>query len=119
MPADTLPWDSARPYQQRADAPKDFYNTGCPDGYFAQIVPPGSPDAVEYGNPTSQIRCRLAATTTPFTQVSEAGDDLTLAWENAGRYNLTAVASTEFPWVMAGIAALGLLIWQRIQKGKR
>lgn len=115
---DTLPWDPTRPYQQRPDAPKDFYNTGCPDAYFAQIVPPGSPDAVEYGNPASQIRCRLVTTTTPLTQVEEASGDLTLAWENAGRYNLAAVAPSEFPWVMAGVAALGLLIWQRIQKRK-
>lgn len=113
---DTLPWDADRPYQQRNDAPRDFYNSGCPVGYFAQIVPPGSADGVEYGNPASVIRCRLVDTTTPLTQVEEAGGDLTLAYENAERYNLAAVASSEFPWVMAGIAALGLLIWQRVQK---
>ena len=119
MSTDTLAWDASRPYQNRPDAPNDFYNTGCPDGYFAQIVPPGSPDAVEYGNPVSQIRCRLVDTTTPITQVEESGGDLTLAWENAGRYNLAVSSGEMFPWAMAGIAALGLLIWQRVQKGKR
>ena len=116
---DTLPWDPSRPNQSRPDAPSDFYAAGCPVGYFAQIVPPGSPDAVEFGNPLGQIRCRLVDTTTPVTQVDEAGADLTLAWENAGRYNLASSAGGTFPWAMAGVAALGLLIWQRIQSKKK
>lgn len=116
---DTLPWDSSRPYQDRPDAPEDFYNPGCPVGYFAQAVPLGSPDAVDYGNPVAGMRCRLVDTTTPLTQVTEAAGDLIGAYENAQRYNLAAVAPTTFPWVMAGVAALGLLIWQRIQKGRK
>jgi len=62
------------------------------------------------------MRCRLVDTTTPETQVNEAAGDLTLAYENVGRFNLAAVNATEFPWAMAGVAALGLLIWQRMQK---
>jgi len=116
---DTLPWDASRPYQSRPDASQDFYNTGCPVGYFAQAVPANAPDATDYGNPVAGMRCRLIDTTTPETQVAEAAGDLTLAYENAGRFNLAAVNATEFPWAMAGVAALGLLVYQRMQKGKK
>lgn len=117
---DSLPWDPARPNQSRPDAPKDFYNPGCPDGYFAEAVPAGTdPNATDYGNPLAGMVCRLVATTTPATIVDEAGGDLSLASENMGRYNLAAVAPSGFPWAMAGVVALGLLLWQRIQKGKR
>ena len=62
---DTLPWDPTRPYQSRTDASQDFYNAGCPAGYFAQAVPANAPDATDYGNPIAGMRCRLVDTTTP------------------------------------------------------
>lgn len=114
--AETLPWDPARPHQDRADAAQDFYNAGCPIGYFAQIVPPGAVDATDYGSPTSGIRCRLVVTATPETMVDEAAGDAQNAYENAQRFNAAASSTPAIPWALAGMAALGLLLWQRMQK---
>lgn len=113
---ETLPWDEARPYQSRPDVSVDFYNAGCPPGYFAEIVPPNAVDATEYGSPTSGIRCRLVATATPETMVAEAAGDAFSAYENAQRFNAAAAGLPTIPWALAGIAALGLLLWQRMQK---
>ena len=68
---DVLPWDSARPYTDRSD----FYNRGCPVGYFAQFVPPGSvaSSPSPSGNPLVAIRCRRIDTTTPETLRDESG----------------------------------------------
>ena len=34
-------------------------NRGCPPGYFAQFVAADQPDATDYGNQWTAVRCRL------------------------------------------------------------
>lgn len=67
--SETLPYDFTRPL---ADT-RGPWNGGCPEGYFAQFVAPGEPDAAEYGSPVVAVRCRLMATSTPETIVTESG----------------------------------------------
>ena len=68
MPDDILSWDPSRPYGHHGD----FWNQGCPDGYFAQFVAKDL-GGYDYGNPITNVRCRAIATTTPETIVDESG----------------------------------------------
>src|SRR5713101_8023061 len=64
-------WDSTLTVSQGR---QPVQNNGCPAGYFAQYVGPGEPSAIFYpGRTDLAIRCRLMATTTPQTIVSESG----------------------------------------------
>ena len=82
-------------------------------------MPPDAVDATDYGSPTSGIRCRLVETATPERLVDEAAGDAMSAYENAQRFNAAAAGMPAIPWALAGMAALGLILWQRMQKGKR
>lgn len=113
---DTMPWDASRPFQNRPDAGTDFYNSGCPSGFFAQAVPIGAADGVDYGNPDTRMRCRASATSSPLSQMSEVNYDINLAYENVGRYN-ASVSLTQNWAAMAAMFAIGLLVWTKMQKG--
>lgn len=69
MPDDVIAWDPTRPYTR---ATPNFWNEGCPDGYFAQFVAKDL-GGYDYGNPLTNVRCRAVATTTPETIVDESG----------------------------------------------
>jgi hypothetical protein len=82
---DFLPWDPNRPFADQQGG--NWWNGGCPVGYFTQFVSPTfvAPDGTvptDYGNPASRAICRLAATTTPDTIVSETGVTWTDALNN-------------------------------------
>lgn len=115
---DTLPWDQTRPYLNRADAQVDFYNAGCPQGYFAEVLPPPATDGVDIGIPGAVIRCRLATTTTPATLINESSPEF--AVENMTRFN-GAVADNMpmFPTELAVMGIIGLAIWWRESKSGR
>lgn len=77
-----LPYDATLPYE-RSGA---LINRGCPDGYFAQFVPSGTPGAVYVQIPElvqgSYMRCRLMATTTAQTNAEETGQLAAESWYN-------------------------------------
>jgi hypothetical protein len=127
MAGDFLPWDPNLPYA--ADNPGNWWNGGCPPGFFAQFVSPTFVAAdgtrpVNYGNPMSYAICRLMATTTPDTIVSETGTTMTDALQNFNdaltrtvsgfSSNLFTGIGASLPWViMAAIIFLYLNTKQR------
>jgi len=109
---DILGWDATRPYVNRADAASDYWNAGCPIGYFAEMVPRGTPGSVDIGNPDAAVLCRSVESTTPQVLVADA---TSYAVENMTRFNaalLDTMPSTT-PWAM--LALVGLLVWDRMQ----
>ncbi len=68
-PVDVVPWDA----QQLANPAAAGFNRGCPAGYFAQFVAPGTAGAVDYGNPSAWARCRRLATSNARTIAEESG----------------------------------------------
>jgi hypothetical protein len=121
------PWDPSLPYA--GDNPGNWWNGGCPPGYFAQFVSPTFVAAdgtvgTDYGNPASYAICRLVATTTPDTIVSETGITMTDALQNfndALRKTVTGFSQNLFtgfgasmPWViLAAVIFLYLNTKQR------
>lgn len=110
----TVPWDPTRPYVQRSDAATDFFNAGCPVGYFAEMVPIGTPGSVDIGNPDAAVVCRLVEGTTPETLINDSSQ---YAVENMTRYNsalLDAMPMGPGAWAIIGV--IGLFIWDRMRK---
>lgn len=108
------PWQAARPYA--ADHPDNWWNGGCPPGYFCEFVSPTfvSADGVrgaDYGNPISRAICREIASTTPETIVAETGATMTDALANfnaalrqtVGDFggNLMTGIGASLPWILA------------------
>lgn len=115
MPPLFQPWDPSRPYADQH--PENWWNGGCPPGYFCEFVSPTfvSADGVrgtDYGNPASRAICREIATTTPDTIVDETGATMTDALENfnaalrqtVGQFgqNLALGMGASIPWIMVG-----------------
>lgn len=77
-----IPYDPSLPYTR----PGAKINNGCPDGYFAQFMPPGDLTAVHVTIPgvasDSWLRCRLMATTTQQTIADESGKTAADSWYN-------------------------------------
>lgn len=125
--SDFAPWDASLPYA--ADNPGNWWNGGCPGGYFAQFVSPTFVAAdgtrpTDYGNPASRVICRLVATTTPDTIVSETGVTATDALQNfndalqktVGGFsqNIFSGIGASIPWViLAAVIFLYLNTKQR------
>ncbi len=108
-----VPWDPTRPYVQRSDAASDFFNAGCPVGYFAEMVPSGTPGAVDIGNPMAGVLCRSVESTTPDVLVSSSPE---YAVENMTRYNsalLDAMPMGPGAWAILGV--IGLFVWDRMR----
>ncbi len=80
-----------------------MWNQGCPDGYFAQFVGVGEPEAQTYA-PGKAVRCRRMATTTPETIVAESG----ITWSEAVDVYTEAVQDTAR---QVGGAVAGALSW--------
>jgi hypothetical protein len=68
--ADVVAWDPTLSLSSGRQPP---VNNGCPDQYFAQYVGIGEPGAITVPGKTYAVRCRLMATTTADTIVSESG----------------------------------------------
>jgi hypothetical protein len=112
-----LPWDTTRPFIQRSDAATDYFNAGCPVGYFAEVVPLGTPGSVSIGNPMAAVLCRSIESTTPDVLVADATE---YAVENMTRYNaalLDAMPMGPGTWAVLGV--IGLFIWTRMRGGSR
>jgi phospholipase/lecithinase/hemolysin len=113
MAGNWAPWDANRPYA--GANPGNWWNGGCPPGYFAQFVSPTfvADDGTlpsDYGNPASRVICRLISTTTPDTIAAETGVTWTDAMQNfndALKQTLTQVSGQVFqgigaslPWIL-------------------
>jgi len=112
---DKLPWDTTRPYLNRSDAAVDYYNAGCPLGYFAELVPKGTPGATPLDVPTADIRCRAVSSTTPETLVGESAD---FAIENMTRFNAALQDDPGMfatPGTLAVLAGIGLFVYARMR----
>lgn len=79
---DVIAYDASLPY----DRPGAAINKGCPDGYFAQVMPSADPTSVFVKIPGvvqgSYLRCRLMTTTTQQTIADESGQTAAQAWYN-------------------------------------
>jgi hypothetical protein len=67
---DVVTWDPTGSQQPTKENPLE---RGCPPGYAPQFVEPGTPGAVDYGNPAAWIRCRLVRTATAAAIRRETG----------------------------------------------
>ncbi len=63
-------WDPTGSRQPGAAEP---LQRGCPVGYFAQLVAPGTAGAAPFGRSDAWVRCRLLRTSTPETIRRESG----------------------------------------------
>jgi hypothetical protein len=109
-----VPWDATRPYVQRSDAASDYFNAGCPVGYFAEMVPKGTPGSVDIGNPIANVVCRSVESVTPDVLLADSTD---YAVENMTRYNaslLDAMPMGPGAWAVLGI--IGLVVWTRMRR---
>lgn len=73
---DVLPYDLSLPYDPRGSE----INRGCPEGYFAQLVEPGTIGATPVPGKPYALRCRLMATTTAQTIADESGASAAESW---------------------------------------
>lgn len=122
MAEDVIPWDPARPYVRSTP---NFWNEGCPDGYFAQFIAKDL-GGYDYGNPLTNVRCRAVATTTPDTIVDESGT----TWTETVDYFNAAITDTlhqlsgdvfkglgaSIPWVL--LAVVGYLAFSSSPKAQ-
>lgn len=80
---DVLPYDPSLPYDRSDNA---VINKGCPEGYFAQVMPSGDPSSVFVQIPGvvqgSYLRCRLMATSTQQSIADESGQTAAQSWYN-------------------------------------
>ena len=111
LPA-VLAWSPDRPYTRRTTE----WNTGCPEGYFAEFVPRSAELATALPNGVEGVRCRLV-TRDADVLAAEA-----LSWEdmllnlNAAILEATPAAAGEghlLWWLFFGV--LGLGVWDRMQ----
>lgn len=109
---DIRPWD---PGLTTTSGRQPVQNNGCPDGYFAQFVGVGEPWATQVPGKNYALRCRLMATTTPETIVSESGITLDEALgvyrdavQDTARQVGGAVAQafSWTPWLVLGLGAI-------------
>lgn len=108
---DVLMWDPALP---NPNGGQNWWNHGCPDGYFAQFIAKDQ-GGYDYGNPITNVRCRAIATTTPETIVDESGtsfDEAIGLFNDALGQTLGGVSSSilggfgaSLPWVLLAVAA--------------
>lgn len=73
---DVVSYDPSLPYD-RAGAE---INRGCPEGYFAQLVEPGTIGATPVPGKPYALRCRLMTTTTAQTISDESGATAAESW---------------------------------------
>jgi hypothetical protein len=112
-----IPWDAARPFIQRSDAASDYFNAGCPVGYFAEVVPRGTPGSADIGNPMAAVLCRSIESTTPEILLADSTD---YAVENMTRYNaalLDAMPMGPGAWAVLGV--IGLFVWTKMRGSRR
>lgn len=109
---DILPWNPSLPY----DRPGAVVNQGCPEGYFAQFVGAGEPGAIQYpgGSPSTWVRCRLMASTSPETIVAESGvtaDEALAVYTQAVADTVEQAAAAvklALPWAVIAVGAFAL-----------
>ena len=93
---DVLAYDPSLPF----DRGGAVINHGCPDGYFAQVMPSGDPTSVFVQIPGvvqgSYLRCRKMATTTQQTIADESGQTAAQSWYN---YTNTGIGAWFGDWL--------------------